>query len=272
LTTSIVNKKIIDFLKNNPRYSYNAPTLYKMFNGKININTIRCELRRLHEQKKVVRETHGFYRIRIDAEALYYLEHPPTLLHGIMVSMKWNRKLQKSIHGITFDNLETDIKERLLDFGFKQTEGPNKKRLVYCFYFENDRDRLVTVTVHFNGRLDIYLNCSNHPVNFFEFRDILSYTRGMVGFLGPFVDARVVEFGEAKDFRCVRMSGCNEVSLRVFLNHWFRIYNKESLGVTRVEQHVRCDVPVSELLSLFENVFFPVGNGFVSVDTKEDVV
>ena len=58
------------------------------------------------------------------------------------------------------------------------------------------------------------------------------------------------------------MSGCNELSLRVFMNHWFRIYNKERLGVTRVEQHIRCDVPVSSLLDMFERIFLPVGNGF----------
>jgi hypothetical protein len=281
-----VNEKILALLKNNPRYSYNAPTIYKMFKGQINLSSIRCELRRMHELKKIVRETHGFYRINMDAETLYYIENPPTLLHGIMISMEsdFNRrkqkslyinvssKLQNNVHGISSQNLENDVMVRLENLGFVRTEAPNRNRMVHCFYFENDRDRLVTVTVHFSGRIDIYLNCSNHPVNYFEFRDIFNYAKGSVDFLGPFHNDRVVEFGEAKDFKEVRMSGCNEVSLRVYLNHWFRIYNKERLGVTRVEQHIRCDVPVSVLLDMFERMFYPVCNGVVKPDDGRDVV
>ena len=125
-----------------------------------------------------------------------------------------------------------------------------------------ETDRLITITVHKIGRIDVYINCTNHPVNYFEFRDILKFVEGSITFLRPFSDQRVVEFGEAKDFRHVKMSGCNELSLRVFMNHWFRIYNKERLGVTRIEQHIKCDVPVSTLMDLFERMFLPVGNSF----------
>lgn len=260
---SKVSDQIIQFLKNNPRYSYNAPTIQNKL--KIaNINTIRSELRRLNERGFISRETHGFYRIKLDSEVLYYLEHPPTLLHGIMVSMKTVRKLQNGIHGISAD---------LDKYDFKKTSGPNDKRYFKKFYYENDSDRLITITIHFNGRIDVYINCSNHPVNYFEFRDILKYCEAKVDFVGPFTEQRVVEFGEAKDFRSVCMSGCNELSLRVFMNHWFRIYNKERLGVTRLEQHIKCDVPVSVLLDLFERMFLPMGNGFEQrPDERRDVV
>ena len=259
-----VNQKILEYLKNNPRYSYNAPTIYKHFKGQYNLNTIRSELRRLHESKKIIRETHGFYRIKLDSETLYYLENPPTLLHGIMVSFKsFSTKLQNDIHGISAS---------LCNFGFVQTKGKNRARWFKKFFYGDDVDRVVTITVHRSGRVDVYLNCSNHPVNYFEFRDILSFVEGHVSFLGPFGDQRVVEFGLAKDFRSVRMSGCNELGLRVFMNHWFRVYNKERLGVTRVEEHVRCDVPVSVLVDLFERVFLPVGNGVVRPDEGRDVV
>lgn len=248
--------KILNFLKNHPRYSYNAKTLEAEL--KLNINTIRSELRRLHDKGLVHRQTHGFYRIKLDSETLYNLEHPPTLLHGIMVSMKsYSRKLQNNIHGIS---------ALLCNFGFKQCTGRNKNRWSKSFFYEDDVDRRVTVTVHKVGRVDVYVNCSNHPVNYFEFRDILKFVEGNLSYLSPFGDQRVVEFGQAKDFRSVRMSGCSELSLRVFMNHWFRIYNKERLGVTRMEQHVRCDVSVSVLLDLFERMFLPVGNGFRELD------
>ena len=264
-------QRIFDFLKNNPRYSYNAPTIYKHFKGDINLSTIRCHLRRLHEQKKILRETHGFYRVRLDPEILYYLERPPTLLHGIMVSMKWHRIMQKDIHGISAPNYNKNIIIKLEHSGFKVTGGRNKNRLFKRFCFDNDVDRVVTITVHLGGRLDIYVNCSGHPVSFFEFRDMLNFCQGMVDFLGPFGEQRVVQFGVAKDFREVRMEGVNSLTLRAFMDSWFRVYNKERLGVTRMEQHVRCNVPVSEFVSMFERMFLPVGNGH-GEDTFEDVV
>lgn len=255
---SKIRNKILKYLRNNPRYSYNAPALQKKLN--LNINSIRSELRRLHDKGLIHRETHGFYRIKLDSEVLYNLENPPTLLHGIMVSMNCHsRKLQ--------NNIDT-ISAVLCDFGFKQCAGRNKKRWTKSFYYEDDVDRVITLTLHKKGRLDVYINCSNHPVNYFEFRDILKFVEGNVSFLGPFGDQRVISFGEAKDFRHVKMRGCNELGLRVFMNHWFRIYNKERLGVTRMEQHVKCDVPVSVLLDLFERMFLPVGNGFSEQDNS----
>ena len=253
---SEIRSRIIKFLKNDPTHSYNAKSLERIL--KLNINSIRSELRRLHDKGIIHRESHGYYRIKLDSETLYNLEHPPTLLHGIMVSMNTrSQKLQ--------NNIDT-ISAFLCNFGFKQGSGRNVKRWSKAFYYEDDVDRLVTITVHRVGRVDVYLNCSNHPVNYHEFRDVLKFVEGQICYLGPFSNQRVVSFGEAKDFRKVVMSGCNELSLRVFVNHWFRVYNKERLGVCRVEQHVKCDVPVSVLLDLFERMFLPVGNGFSSLD------
>jgi len=248
---SEVKDAIITFLKNDPTHSYSAKSLEHEL--KLNINSIRSELRRLHDKGLIHRESHGFYRIKMDSETLYNLENPPTLLHGIMVSMdSVSQKLQNDIDTISAN---------LHNYGFKQGTGRNRLRWTKAFYYERDAERLITITVHKKGRIDVYLNCSNHPVNYHEFRDVLKFCEGQIFYLGPFSNQRVVSFGEAKDFRHVKMSGCNELGLRVFMNHWFRIYNKERLGVTRMEQHIKCDVPVSVLLDLFERMFLPVGNG-----------
>lgn len=247
-------------------------TLFKIFKGELNLNTIRCELRRLHEQKKIIREIHGFYRIHLDAESLYYLENPPTLLHGIMISMKRVRKLQKTIDTIpaTNCNLDADDIARLKLMGFSLKTN---SRLIRCFNHNDDVFRKLTITVHGNGRIDIYLNCSNHPVNCIEFKEILNHIEGMVSFLGLFTDQKVISFGMAKDYRNVRMTGCTELSLRAYMDQWFRVYNKETMGVMRVEQHIpKCDMPVSMLVDMFERMFLPpIGNGFVKEDGREDV-
>jgi hypothetical protein len=238
--------------------------IFEHLKGRFNLNTIRSELRRLAEKKQVVRVSHGFYRIRISPDILYFIEHPPTLLHGIMVSMDSLkiRKLQNGIHGIPADSCVWDDLERM---GF---ELRGNGRFVKKYFFDDDPDRMVTLTVHGSvGRVDVYLRCSNHPVNYFEFVEILSYSKAFVGVLRPFVSERVVQFGMGKDFREVRLEGLSCLSLRVFRDSWLRVYNKERLGVTRVEQHVRCNVGTDVFVSLFERMFLPVGNGVVH---KED--
>jgi len=149
--------------------------------------------------------------------------------------------------------------------------GNNK--FVKKFFYDDDVERLVTFTFHPTvWRLDLYFNCSNHPLNYFEFRDLLSYCEGKVDFLGPFVNKRIVSFGEGKDFKRVHMVGCSELSLRAYMNHWFRVYNKERLGVTRVEQHIQCNVPVKSLLEMFEGMFLPQPvNGNGRPDDRRDV-
>jgi len=261
-----VASTILVFLKKNPLHSYSAKSLEHYLH--LNINSIRSELRRLNEKGIILREKHGYYRIKIDGETLYYLEHPPTLLHGIQISMNRVRKLQKGIDTIPAKDCSLDVDDvnRLKANGFVLKTN---KRFVHVFNYQDDVDRRITIVVHGMGRIDLYLNCSNHPVNYFEFRDILKHCEGVISFLGLFSNQRVVSFGEAKDFRQVRMSGCNELSLKAYTDHWFRIYNKERLGVARVEQHIKCDVPVSSLLDMFERMFLPVGNGFKSLDNSE---
>lgn len=260
---------ILHFLKNNPRYSYNTMTLYRKLKAKYPKNTIRSELRRLCEKKHIIRIQHGFYKINISPDIMNFLEQPPTLLHGIMVSMDSIRfrKLQNSIHGIP---AECCIWDELESCNF-ELRGNNK--YIKKFFYEDDSDRLVTNTVHCStGRIDVYLNCTNHPVNYFEFRDIYSFNKANINCLRPFVNERIVELGMNKDFVSIRMEGVSALSLRVFRDHWFRIYNKERLGVLRVEQHIKTDVSVDTFFSMFERMFIPQPiNGNGRVDDRRDV-
>lgn len=266
-------QKILNYMKenNNFLYSFSPKTLHiKVFKQERSINTIRSDLRRMEEQGWIYRESYGYYRIKIDSSAISLLENPPTLLHGIMVSANIRTELQKAIHGITAKSCVFGGNlQRLKSLGFVEKSN---FRLVLSFFFEDDVNRRVTITVHKKGRVDFYLNCSNHPVNFFEFRDVYSFCKGRVGFLGTLLNERIVQFGMAKDFRMIRMEGVSSITLRSFLSNWWRVYNKESIGVTRVEQHLRCDVPVETFIGLFERMFLPVSNGdSVIPDSRRDV-
>lgn len=268
-----INETILNFLKKNPQYSYNAPTLFKTFKGLIKLGSIRCELRRLNEQKKITRETHGFYRIRLTEDVVYTLENPPMLLHGIMVSMNRIKKLQKQILAIPAQSCSLDVGDinRLKTMGFRSVSN---NRFTMFFNYENDLFRKITITVHGNGRIDIYINCSNHPINCPELSDILKYSEGCISFLGCFSEKKVIQFGMAKDFKTLKLTGCSEIALKPFMNAMWRAYNKSHLNVLRFEQHItKCDLPVSELIEMFDSRYRnPIARAEYKVDEKVDVV
>ena len=259
------SEQLIKFLQQNIRYSYNAPSLYKQFKGNIPMNTIRSELRRLEKKGKLLRETRGFYRFKIDEDTLHFLENPHTLLHGIMVSMNTTRKLQNGIHGIPSPNYNNEVLDWLSSIDFKKSTN---YRFYRNLWFD---DRKVTITIHLKGRIDVYLHCSNHPVSYMEFRDIFNKIEGFLLFLHPFYDQRIVEVGVAKDFMELRLDGLNSLSFKTFVNSWERIYRKESMGVTRIESHVKTTLSLEDAIHMLERLTTPT-NGYIhKEDERRDV-
>lgn len=260
-------QKIIDFLGRNLPYSYNAPTLYKEFKGKMPINTIRSTLRRLETEKKIHRESRGFYKAKVNAETLHFLENPPTLLHGLMTSCETSRKLQKTIQGIPSTNYKDEIVQWFEFMGFK--EATTNYRYYKHIWFE---DREIVVTFHLKGRIDIYLNCSRHPVSYLEFRDIYNKVNGLLSYFEPFKDQRVIQIGVAKDFMQLQLDGIDSLSLKNFSNAWCRIYKKESIGATRIEHHIKANLSLEDAIKMLATLGTPpVDNNISRPDERRDV-
>lgn len=270
LTQESNSNKILEHLQKNIPYSYNTRTLYRIFKGKIEYNTIKTELSRLVKRGKVQRESRGFYKAKATLETLYFLENPPILLHGIMLSCNTKEKLQNCIHGIPSQSYTNDALDWFNVMGFLPSTNNR---------FYNDiwvEDRKVTITFHLKGRVDIYVNSSRHPIDYPGFQKLMDYINGYLDKWIPFDNRQVhlVQTGVARDYKKLRLEGVSSVSMKVFTNCWARIYYKKDIDATRIEAHITTDATLDQVFDWLIRVGAPLqvnGNGYHE-DSFEDVV
>lgn len=260
-------ERVLTFLQNNIRYSYNAPAIYRHLQGKIPLNTIHQCLKRLHENKQIIKITRGFYQAKVNTKVLNLLERPPTLLHAITICCDCP-KLQKSGQGPKRHN--DDIEQWLgqNEFRFiKYNKNGNDGQWYRRFWLSEDRD--VTVTLHSNGTLEMFIGCSKHPVNYLEFRDILNYIQGRIDFLAPFSNQIVTQIGINKDYKLLELDGVRKLRLKEYSNAWFQIYRKESIGSVRFESHMAPRLELKDAFLILESLSNGKGT---KVDEFLDVV
>jgi len=250
-------QKILKYLQENLPYSYNSKTLYRVFKGKISQSSIKTELSRLVKKDKVQRESRGFYIAKVTADTLHYLENPPILLHGIMMSCETKQKLQNTIHGIPSQSYTN---EALNWFDVMQFTKSTNDRFYRDLWVE---DRKVTITFHLKGKIDIYINSSKHPVDYLSFQKLMDFINGFLSMWIPFDRKKIhlIQTGVAKDYKKLRLEGVSSVSMKTFTNAWARIYYKSDIGATRVEAHITTDVTLDRVFVWLQSIGHPVVNG-----------
>jgi len=268
-----VKKKLLSFLQQNIRYSYNAPTIFQHFKGQIPVNTIRSELKRLYEEKKINKPSRGFYRAKVDRDTIDLIENPPTMLHAITINAN-SPKLQKLgqgplPHNCRF-NTKMDFLEWLESNNFKQKKyhGCSSKLQFYKTFWFDDRD--VVVNIHDKGVVVFHFGCSKHPVSYFEFRDIYNRLLGLIDPICPLSEEVITQIGINKDFAEIELDGFRSLKLKQFVNAWFQIYQKESIERVRFECHINPRPPLN-VVDAF-NMIESVGNPFKNngrVDNSE---
>lgn len=255
-------KKLLNFMRKNAYHEFNAKTLSQLL--KINKQKITVYLNRLHNKGSIMKTAPGFYKASADMTILRQnqLLNPPTLLHGIMMECMIVRKITKYPPGtpqksdIVISKLGSELVRwlRANEFMFRDD---NDSWFRYVWW-ENHR---ITLTVHGNGKLDIYIGCSRNPLSLPEFEAVLLFLDGFLDAIAPFRDRRVVHLKEvavAKDFKELRLDGVKSVSLRAFKNAWTRIYYKDDLGATRFEHHLVLDMPLDDALKSLSILTHPV--------------
>jgi len=211
--SSSQTKRILDFLRKNAPHSYNAETLSKIL--KIPLNSVKVALHRLVEKNGIFPDSPGYYAAYIDISLLSQLKNPPTTLHGIMLECKTINELQKCIDGIPSKEYSNEALKLLGVLDFLPTSN---YRYYKVLWFEGRR---ITITIHLQGKLDIYINSTDNPIIYPDFLRILSYLEGFLEKLAPLHDKRVVqllEVGVAKDYKQLRLDGVKSVSLKSFTN------------------------------------------------------
>lgn len=271
------NKQIKQFLERNITYSYNAPSLYKQLKGKIPMNTIRSELRRLYNDDEINFVSRGFYQAKVNQSNIDLLENPPTKLHAITINCDCP-KLQKLREGLTSPNCRfsswMDFLEWLEFEKFKvssYSRGDKKQYSKVIWY--DDRD--VHLGIHQNCKIDIFIGCSKHPIDYFEFRDIYNRINGYLDCINPFVNECVSQIGINKDFKEFDLDGVSSLRLKDFSNAWFQIYRKESVQCIRFECHLnpKPKLDLRDAYTILESFSRPVSNGYVhKEDERRDVV
>lgn len=258
-------QRILQYLQKNLPYSYNAKTLYRVFKGKMDYGTIKTELSRLVKDKKILRETRGFYIAKVAPETLRFLEHPPTLLHGIMLECK---RLQKGGQGIPPQSYTKD--ELAWFFANNFTYQENN----YSYHGELwIEDRRTTITFHQNGKICIHINSTKHPINYLDFCNILNFLNGFLHRWTPFdkKEVRLKEVGIGKDYKQLRLDGVTCISLHKFTNAWSRIYYKDDIEATRFEHHINCEMTLDDAIRSFQLLDgTPTPNG-IKPDERRDV-
>lgn len=275
-------KRLLNFMRKNAYMEYNAPTLSRML--KIPKDKLRVYLNRLHNKGHIIKTTKGFYKAIADMTVIRQQQftNPPTLLHGIMMQCTIIRYITKYPHGAPSKcaNVTPKKHESVTFFSSWLTahefvfRDDNRSWFRYLWW----EGRRVTLTIHENLKLDIYIACSKHPLSLPDFEAILLFLDGFFEGIAPFKDRRVIQLKEvavAKDFKELRLDGVKSVSLRAFKNAWTRLYYKDDIEAVRVEHHLVLEMSVDEALRSLSILTTPVNytRELVGprVDTKEDV-
>ena len=253
-------QRVLNFMRKNAHHEYNAKTLARIL--RLDPNKVKVYLNRLHNKGIILRVDKGVFKAACDIAVIRQnqLEHPPTLLHGILLECTIVRRVTKWGQG-TPPSAENCY----------QNGGLEKWLLAHEFGYRDDNHswfryvwwngRRLTFTVFSTDKLHVYFSSTRNPVSYDEFELLLSFLDGYFEEIAPFKDRRVVrlrEVGLAKDFRELRLDGLKSVSLRAFKNAWARIYYKDDSQVTRVEHHLCLDMSLDEALKSLSVLTTPV--------------
>jgi len=180
------------------------------------------------EQPRIVRPSRGWYRIFHNCDRIRALGAVERIeLHGI--------KSEGRCHG-------ANAAYRIVT----EAARSYRNRGIYKESFEG---RVVTVTVHAEGLVEVFLGTSMNPMDFRTFDRFCYWLFGKTDGIVPPGTWKVVQVGINADAKGLRMDGISSLSLKMWRNAWAQVYQKE-MDVVRIESHLQTDLTVDEALSI----------------------
>ena len=249
-------------MQKNAFREFNIHTLSKTL--KIDKKKVAVYLNRLHNKGQIQRTAPGFYKAVANMTVVRknQFTNPPTLLHGILLECSLIRKITKYPQGgfpkrkIVILKLGKDL-IRWLDANEFVYRDDNHSYFRYVWW----ENRKITITVFETCKLHVYVSSSKNPLSFPEFENLLLFLGGFLESVAPFDEPRLIklkEIGVAKDFKELRLDGVSSVSLKAFRNAFCRIYYKDDIQATRVEHHLKLDMPLDDALKSLSILTHPV--------------
>ena len=279
-----LNKKILEIMQKDPRCQYTATVLDRILckgkpkdyikkkRGK-EIQKITTELNRSLRRGDIDKHRRGYYSLKITPATLNYLENPPITVHGLKLECRSKQIYQNRIEGIPSQNntFADDLLNWFKTMRFKETTN---NRFFRDVPFEG---RWVKITIHIDGLIEVFVNCSDMPLAYPDMVRLCSYLNGFLERVFTFSSLRNVmvrQIGVAKDYQDLRMDGISSITLHKFMNDWSKIYYKETIGAVRIERHLTCNISLEQAMNTLFLLNSPPqvnGNGHGD-DTFEDVV
>lgn len=121
-----------------------------------------------------------------------------------------------------------------------------RKRGTYKDTFEG---RIITVTIHEMGLIEVFLEASHAPLDFGLFEKFSYWLYGTFNGLVLDLDWKISELGINADAHEMQVDGLKRMSLRSWRNAWFQIYQKEK-DVVRFETHIMPSISLQDGLSI----------------------
>lgn len=224
-----LRERVIGYLEANSPMELTPKTISSRLRGASHEavkKTIQREL--LTSLPRIVLCRKGWYRSALNMDRLRCLETAKHIgLHGI----KLEGKCPPGNTGYSFASVS------------------NRKYRKRGIYSDSFNGRVVTITVHEGGLVEVWLRASKNPLGFDEFDHFCYWVYGM--FSGSVLEHswKLSQLGINVDTHVMDLDGLQRLSLKNWRNAWFQIYQKEK-GLLRQEVHIMPDMKLQDALTI----------------------
>ncbi len=224
-------QKIVRYLHGIAPEEATPKTISRML--RINHGSVKRELSRILARKlaPIVRTRRGWYRHKLDVD----------------VVAKLDRTKRIGLHGIKLEG--TCLQANTGYFLAREAERKYRRRGYHRVVFE---DREVKVTVHEKGLVEVWLNASDHPIDFHQFDRFQSWLKGALHFVATW-SWTVKQLALNVDTRELALDGISSVKLTVFRNAWFQVYQRGE-DVVRFETHMLPSLGMEEAIMILRQL------------------
>jgi hypothetical protein len=223
--------RVLKFLFRASPEEYNAKTLASVL--KLKYASIRQALTRLAKEGKVIRTMRGFYRAPLTEETVGKVIPPELKAHGIKIQLCHNGQAGSFL--------------RAHQANITKTHAINGSTVMQKM-FEN---KLVTITVHNSGLMEIWLSATDDPIDYEGFTRFCAWLEGMLGDIYIRGDPRLIQIGLNYDMEGLEVSNLSNMKVQKFRNAWSQMYhhNKDRL---RVETHMTTDLKLEDAINIMK--------------------
>jgi hypothetical protein len=226
-----VADRIIKYLYEIAPDEVNAHTVSRVL--RLNSGSVRKELSRILARKDspLVRTHRGFYRHKVELDLLAKIDTCKRI----------------EMHGVQF--LGVCLNENT---GYSIANAAKHKYRKRGTYQEVVEDRKVTITVHSNGTVQVFVNASGNPLTFPQFDRLQTWVKAKLDFVDEY-SWKLSQIGLNVDQRGLDLDGVTSVRLAVFRNAWFQVYRKGE-DTVRWETHICPNLNLTEAVMILRQL------------------